>query len=382
VRAPTRLDAAFALVLGVGGAAELAVGAVPGAGVADGAGVVLAAAALLLRVRVPLAAFGLAALAVVATEVPGGPGLTASMVLGLMVALSSVAQRCSQVVGAVAAAGTFVLFGALSVLGDRPWDVIAMLLGTGTAWGIGRLVRREQDRSAELAAVAAQLAAEREARADEAVRVERGRIARELHDAVAHTVSVMTLQVGGVRRLLAADGGRTRETAMLRGVEDLGREAVAELHRAVGVLRALAAEPEGGSGDGGDGLAPPPRLEHVGQLAERIRAAGLPVELRVEGEPRALPGGLDLAAYRIVQEGLTNALKHAGPARAHVVVRYDPAELTVSVTDDGAGGAAGPDGHGLTGMRERVGMYGGELETGTAASGGWSVRARLPAPPP
>jgi signal transduction histidine kinase len=151
---------------------------------------------------------------------------------------------------------------------------------------------------------------------------------------------------------------------------------VAELHRAVGVLRALAAE-----ADGEGALAPPPRLEHVGQLVERIRAAGLPVVLRVEGEPRPLPGGLDLAAYRIVQEGLTNALKHAGPARADVVVRYEPAGLTVSVVDDGAGGPGGHAGHGLAGMRERVSMYGGDLETGAAPGGGWSVRARLPAPP-
>ncbi|MCO1654868.1 sensor histidine kinase [Pseudonocardia humida] len=378
MRAPTRLDAAIAGALGAGGLAELALGALPDSDPLVAAGViVIAAGALLLRTRVPLVAFGVALLVLAASELPGdGVGLTASMALGLLVALSSVAQRCAPAVGAAAATGTFALFGALSLLGDRPWDVMAMLLGTGSAWGIGRLVRREQERSAELAAVAAQLALEREARADEAVRVERGRIARELHDAVAHIVSVMTLQVGGVRRLLDAGGGHDREAGMLRGVEDLGREAVAELHRVVGVLRALAAEPDGESG-----LAPPPRLEHVGQLAERIRSAGLPVDLRVEGEPRPLPGGLDLAAYRIVQEGLTNALKHAGPARARVVVRYDPAELTVSVVDDGAGGPGEPAGHGLAGMRERVGMYGGELETGAAPGGGWAVRARLPAPP-
>ncbi|HZG89085.1 MAG TPA: histidine kinase, partial [Pseudonocardia sp.] len=332
MRTPTRLDVAFAAALAVGGLVELAL-AVPARGVPAFGAVLLGAGAVLLRTRAPVAGFAVAALLVWAAEVPAvGAMATASLVLGLLVLLSSVAQRRPPAVGITAGAGTFVVFGTVSVLGTRPWDVVAMLLGTCTAWGIGRLVRREQDRSTELAAVVAQLALEREARADEAVRVERGRIARELHDAVAHIVSVMTLQVGGVRRKLAVDGGHDRETGVLLGVEDLGREAVAELHRVVGVLRALAAEPESGEGTG---LAPPPRLRQVEQLAERIRAAGLDVDVRVEGRPRTLPGGLDLAAYRIVQEALTNALKHAGPARASVVVRYDDDELTVSVADDG-----------------------------------------------
>ncbi len=375
MRTPTRLDVAFAAALAFGGLIELAL-AVPARGAPAFGVVLLGAGAVLLRTRAPVTGFAVAALLVSVAEVPAvGAMPTASLVLGLLVLLSSVAQRRPPAVGVTAGVGTFVVFGTVSVLGSRPWDVVAMLLGTCTAWGIGRLVRREQDRSTELAAVAAQLALEREARADEAVRVERGRIARELHDAVAHIVSVMTLQVGGVRRKLAVDGGHDRETGVLLGVEDLGREAVAELHRVVGVLRALAAEPESGAG-----LAPPPRLRQVEQLAERVRAAGLDVDVRVEGRPRTLPGGLDLAAYRIVQEALTNALKHAGPARASVVVRYDDAELTVSVADDGAGGPVGPAGHGLTGMRERVSMYDGELQAGAGPGGGWSVRARLPAP--
>ncbi|WP_433298180.1 sensor histidine kinase [Pseudonocardia sp. CA-142604] len=382
MRSPTMVDSAFAAALAVGGITELVVGAQDETQVVPAVALVLiGAAAMLLRTRAPLPGFGLAVLVFATSEVPStGTMLTASMGLGLLVALSSVAQRCSYGAGIAAATGTFVAFGALSVLGDRPWDVIALLLGIGTAWGIGRLVRREQERSAELAAVAAQLALEREARADEAVRVERSRIARELHDAVAHIVSVMTLQVGGVRRSLTVGGGHDRETDVLRTVEDLGREAVAELHRVVGVLRALASEPDQSEGSPEHGLTPPPRLGQVEQLAERVRAAGLLVDLRVEGEPRTLPGGLDLAAYRIVQEALTNVLKHAGPARASVVVRYEDTELTVSVADDGPGGPGGQPGHGLTGMQERVSMYDGELVTGAGPDGGWSVCARLPVP--
>jgi signal transduction histidine kinase len=203
--------------------------------------------------------------------------------------------------------------------------------------------------------------------------VERTRIARELHDAVAHAVSVMTLLTAGVRRQLDADPGRTSERDVLVTVERLGREAVEELHRAVGVMRADAQSP------GAAPLAPQPRLADVEELAGRVRAAGLPVEVHVTGQARPLPPGVELAAYRVIQEALTNSLKHAGPASATIDIGYEPARLSVVVADDGDGAPAEEgSGHGLVGMRERVVLYGGEITAGRQPSGGFAVRASLP----
>ena len=191
-------------------------------------------------------------------------------------------------------------------------------------------MRRDARRNIELIELAAQLTSEREARAREAVGAERARIARELHDAVAHTVSVMTIQTGGVRRRLDTDPERVRERDVLLNVEHLGREAVEELHRAVGLLRS-------GSQVDGDAPLTPPRLADIDQLVAGVRAAGIPVEVKVEGTARPLPSGLDLVAYRVVQEALTNTLKHAGPARAQVIVSYGDTDITISVLDTGQG---------------------------------------------
>jgi signal transduction histidine kinase len=197
---------------------------------------------------------------------------------------------------------------------------------------------------------------------------ERARIARELHDVVAHSVSVMTVQTGAVRRLLTPDQERERET--LLAVERTGREALNEMRRLLGMLRAT---------DEAEGLAPQPSLRQLDTLVEQVREAGLPVELKVEGAPVDLPPGLDLSAYRIVQEALTNALKHAGPARATVAVRYGPDELELEIADDGRGAANGTGtGGGLVGMRERAALVGGRLEAGPRNGGGYAVRARLP----
>ncbi|MGZ8740952.1 MAG: sensor histidine kinase, partial [Gaiellaceae bacterium] len=208
-------------------------------------------------------------------------------------------------------------------------------------------------------------------RADEAraaVAEERARIARELHDVVGHSVSVMTVQASGVRRLLRPDQQRERDALLI--VERTGREALAEMRRMVGVLR----RPEEGPV-----LAPQPSLEHLDRLVEQAREAGLPVELRVEGDAFQLPAGVDLTAYRLVQEGLTNALKHAGATRAEVVVNYSDCALEVVVSDDGRGvGSDDGGGHGLVGMRERVSVYGGELDAGPRPEGGYRLRARLP----
>jgi signal transduction histidine kinase len=209
---------------------------------------------------------------------------------------------------------------------------------------------------------------ERVVAAREAVVEERGRIARELHDAVAHDVSLMVVQAGAERRLLDGAAGSTRE--VLETIEDIGRASLEEMRRLVGMLRS----------DEGDPLAPQPGLDDLPGLVAHVRDAGLPVELDVEGEQRTLPAAIELSAYRIVQEALTNALKHAGEARATVRVRYESDSLELEVVDDGAGGVApvAGGGHGLVGMRERVALYGGRFEAGRQPDGGFAVRVALP----
>jgi signal transduction histidine kinase len=239
-----------------------------------------------------------------------------------------------------------------------------------TVWlmGLGLSRRLEQAREAEDRA--ARLERDREEKARAAVAEERARIARELHDVVGHSVSVMTVQASAVRRLLRPDQEREREA--LEVVEQAGREALAEMRRLVGVLRRPEEAPA---------LAPQPSLQYVDRLVEQAREAGLPVELRIEGDPTELPAGLDLTAYRLVQEGLTNAMKHAKATRAEVVVRYGDGQVELLVADDGRGLADGSEdggGHGLVGMRERVSVYGGELEAGPRPEGGYALRARLP----
>jgi signal transduction histidine kinase len=209
-----------------------------------------------------------------------------------------------------------------------------------------------------------------ELQARDAVAEERARIARELHDLVAHNVSVMVVQAGAERHALPPEQESTREA--LTSIEQSGRQALAEARRLLGVLR---------QGEPGDDLQPQPGVARLGELVEQVRRAGLPVELEVEGDAAPLPPGIDLCAYRIVQEGLTNALKHAGPAHARVTLHYGRGALDVEVCDDGAG-TAHPNGegggHGLIGMRERVGLYGGQIEAGPRPGGGFAVRAHLP----
>jgi signal transduction histidine kinase len=248
---------------------------------------------------------------------------------------------------------------------------IATCIVFGLIWTAAFTLGRKFEEADEAKKRAAQAEREREERARAAVTEERARIARELHDVVGHSVSVMTVQASAVRRLLRPEQAREREALLI--VERTGREALAEMRRMVGVLR----RPEEGPA-----LAPQPSLAHVGRLVEQAREAGLSVELRVEGDPQPLPAGVDLTAYRLVQEGLTNALKHARAERAQVVVRYGDGDLEVTVSDDGRGAGSGDGGgHGLVGMRERVAVFGGELEAGPRAEGGYRLRAKLPVVP-
>jgi len=209
---------------------------------------------------------------------------------------------------------------------------------------------------------------ERDVAAREAVVEERARIARELHDVIAHHVSMIVLQAGAERRVLDGADSSTRE--VLETVERTGRSALTEMRRLLGMLR----------GDEYRPLTPQPSLADVPTLIGQLSDAGLPVELHVEGEPTELPVGIDLSAYRIVQEALTNALKHAGDARASVDIRYGADSLELEIADDGAGVATPTEsgGHGLVGMRERVALYGGRLDAGLRPGGGFAVRVLLP----
>jgi len=235
---------------------------------------------------------------------------------------------------------------------------------------VRKAVRERQLRAEALAAQAELLERQRELLAHEAVTEERARIARELHDLVAHNVSVMVVQAGAERHALSEDQASTREA--LTSIEQSGRQALAEARRLLGMLRTNGEHEE---------LAPQPSIDQIDFLVEQVERAGLPVKLDVQGERVPLPAGVDLCAYRVVQEGLTNALKHAGPAHAEVLLRYTGGGLDVRVQDDGRG-LAQPNGdgagHGLIGMRERVALYGGEIHTGPRDGGGFEISAHIP----
>jgi signal transduction histidine kinase len=243
---------------------------------------------------------------------------------------------------------------------------VAIVIGPAL---VGRIVRRQQEQAERLRELTRHLERERERSAHAAVVDERARIARELHDVVAHSVSVMVVQASGVRRLLKDEQHREREALM--SVEQIGRQALTEMRRMLGVMRSGEEAPAA--------LAPQPGLQHLDRLIAQVEEAGLPVTLRVEGDRPDISPGVDLSAYRIVQEGLTNALKHAKGAHAEVVVRYIDSSVELEISDNGNGGPAGDGmGHGLVGMRERVALYGGTIESGPRADGGFVLRAQLP----
>jgi len=247
-------------------------------------------------------------------------------------------------------------------------DLIFIPLRFVVAWVAGYALR-ERTEKAEAAEMRATLAErEREAAARIAVAEERARIARELHDIVAHAMSVMVLQVGAVRHKLPRTLEEDREA--LGRVEQAGRTALAEMRRLLGAMRS--------NGDGVE-LGPQPGLDALDALVEDVAHAGLPVQLHVDGERYDLPRAIDLSAYRIVQEGLTNALKHAHASHADVTVRYRPDQVELEVADDGKGPTVtNGHGHGLVGIRERAKIYGGEMTAGAAPAGGFILSARLP----
>jgi signal transduction histidine kinase len=261
--------------------------------------------------------------------------------------------------------------------GGQPSSVVVGALAAGPlaagAWGLGAYARARRGYREELEARAALLEREREQLARLAVHEERAAIARELHDIVAHSVGVMLVGVRGARDALRTAPGAAEET--LARVEASGERSVAELRRILALLRDPAAAAD---------TRPQPSLAEVAALVDEHRAAGLPVRLEVRGAQEALPDGVELSAYRIVQEALTNARRHAAPSRVTVTLTFRGTSLNVEVEDDGAAPAeasAGGPGHGLVGMRERVALLGGELDVGPRPAGGFRVAARLPLRP-
>jgi signal transduction histidine kinase len=281
--------------------------------------------------------------------------------IGVVIALYSVAAHCERPVAIKAGLATVAAL-AVPILWsgfDRPDHILASTVLLALSWTAGAYL-------GELRGRAIRAEREREAEARRAVMEEHARIARELHDVIAHNVSVMVVQAAAGADVFDTSPERALQT--LVAIEATGRQALAELRRL------LDTEP------GENALAPQPGLARLDALAGQVRAAGLAVELRVEGEPFPLPSGADLSAYRIVQEALTNTLKHANATRASVLVRYARDQLELEVCDDGRGRLAGGDGggRGIIGMRERATLYGGDLQAGPAPGGGFAVRARFP----
>lgn len=288
-------------------------------------------------------------------------GLAAALLLGNLP--DSVEARLGLIIG---------LAGAAVVVENKPGhqaeEFIFIPVLVAIAWLAGFALHERSEQTEAAEGRARQAEQEREAMARIAVAEERARIARELHDIVAHSLSVMVLQAGAVRHRLAGD--LAEDKSALEEVEEAGRQALAEMRRLLGVMRRDDDERD---------LTPQPSLASVDALVDQISGAGLPVHLHVEGEPIALPTGIELSAYRIIQEGLTNALKHGRASRADVTLRYIRDALEVEVCDDGQGRATTDGaGYGLLGIQERVKIYGGTMTVETAPGRGFALKTRLP----
>jgi signal transduction histidine kinase len=333
---------------------------------------VLSVAPLAARQRAPVLVTAVIGAALAAYAV-AGYGDFPSGALGLVIAVFTVAVLRDRLVVAGAFAGglAVVVLAYLMAGSDVVWSQVAqaavILL---VAWILGTSVRRWA-RDAERAAAAAARAAA----------AERLRIARELHDVVSHHMSVVSLQAGLAAYVVDTDVPTARQA--IGTASDAGREALGEMRRMLGALRM-----DERTDDEQAAYRPQPGLAQLDALIDRVRGAGLDVDVSVSGDVRELPPGPDLCAYRVIQESLTNVLKHAGPARAEVALEYGPRTVTVTVTDDGGGAPGSPsrnggrapsaDAHGIRGMRERAELYGGVLLAGPSRDGGFTVRLRLP----
>jgi signal transduction histidine kinase len=345
---------------------------IPGPRGLESAAALLYCAGLPLRRRAPLPVLALV-LAGNAAQVPyvapsqqtGFEGF-----LALLLAVYSVGAHAPRRAGLAAVAATIALIfvGDALAVTSSPGQDAGLYVLLAALWLFGDALRRHRLRTEQLEDRASELERRRAEEAQTAAAEERARIARELHDVVAHSLSVMVVQTGAARQMLTPEPDVARR--QLESAENTGRQALAEMRRLLGIVRNADTPPT---------LAPQPSLSHVDLLVEQVRDAGLDVRLCLEGERRQLAPGVDLAAYRIVQEALTNTVKHAGPARAEVVVRYRRDDVEIEVRDDGREAPGnGHSGHGLVGMRERVALYGGALSAGPDASGGFRVHATLP----
>ena len=345
-------------------------------------GLVVAAVTLSLtwRRRSPLPVLLFVIAGELALAVPQYPPSTAD-VAAFLVAVYSLAAHRGLAQSAPGGLLAFVFYVVYLVMAPVELSLLEILTDCALVagvWVLGRNLRLRRAYLAELEDRAARLERARGTDARAARIEERSRIARELHDVVAHHVSVMTVQAGAARRIIDRDAGSAREA--MSTIEEVGRTALSEMRRIVGVLRTERdVEQEGRE------LAPQPGLGDLEELLDHVRETGLSVQLWIEGEARSPSPGVDVAAFRLIQEALTNTLKHAGPqARAWVRLYYGDGDLTVEIEDDGRGtstfGAGDGDspGHGLVGMYERVALYGGELKIGPRVGGGFGVRARFP----
>ncbi|HSK36735.1 MAG TPA: histidine kinase, partial [Actinomycetota bacterium] len=343
------------------------------------------------RRRYPLTVSLVTGLATAADGLAPYPDLARPISLGGVIGLYSVAawgsRRAALLAGAIAAAVLVVVLSLPRTDADLV-DAAFVSFALAGAWLLGDRARVQRALAAELAERAVRLERERAGEAQRAVASERARIARELHDVVAHHVSMMVVQAEAGP--VAVEGDPARAAGAFEAIAATGRQALVEMRRLLGVLRG------DGDGDQAPSLAPQPGLADVGSLVEQVGRAGLRVELVVEGPEAPLPAGVDLSAYRIVQEALTNAVKHGGPGRARVLVRYGEHDLEVQVQNgveppSAAAGQFRPadspvgsdrqdrrSGQGLVGMRERVNLFGGDLRAGPGPDGGFTVDARLP----
>jgi signal transduction histidine kinase len=342
-------------------------------------GIMLTTAPLGFRRRYPVGAFGVIVAAVFATS---GHTSTVMFAAVLFAAYSAIVYSRHRRLALLSVSTVAVIVTAAFPNTTPPvparFTALLVLLPTAAVAMAMRTWRRRAGDSAERLRLAQ---AEHETQTRRAVEAERARIASELHDVVTHNVSVMVVQAGAARSVLASSPEQAREA--LLAVEGSGRTAMGELRHLLGLLA-----PAGNHGSAADeaALVPQPGLGQVRALVDRVRAAGLPAELIVTEGARPLPPGVDLAAYRVVQEALTNVLKHGGGARAVVRLAYGERELVITVTDDGAAAGYVPQGsrgagRGLIGLRERLGLYGGELDAGPRPGGGWRVRAIIPLEP-
>jgi signal transduction histidine kinase len=368
------VDVALALVFFAGNAFVLTTAVVlPEGRPPDGLAYALVAGlsvGVVLRRTHPVVAVGTSLASGLAYAAAGyPPEIAPAVLLPVFTAAQSLAEVPSRRLLAMA---FFVAFLS-ATLGPGPTSTTVPLLVAG-AWFLGRYARTRRLHTEALEAKNRELEAAQHELARQAVTEERLRIARELHDVVAHSMSVVAVHAGTGRMVAAADPAAAEKA--LATIEETTRSALAEMRQLLGILRA-----DGGAEPAA--LMPAPGLADLDGLVADVGRSGVEVTLRVHGDRPAVPPGVDLSAYRVVQESLTNVLKHAGPAKAVVDVRYTETAVTVEVADDGRGAAAPavPGGHGLAGMRERVAVHGGALDAGPIDGGGFRVFARFPLGP-